>query len=369
MTHKTITVHDLHTVFQDFAPFSLQESYDNSGLQVGSYTDEIAKILCAIDITEAVIEEAKEIGADCIIAHHPLIFKKLQCVSDATYVERCVRKAIQYNIVIYCVHTNLDMVTGGVNSKICSKLGLQNTQILSPHENQLYKIITFIPHAYASKVMDAMTKAGAGHIGNYDSCSFSVRGEGRFRALHNAKPFVGKKNTVHTEEETRIEMICPEYAVKQVVETLLSHHPYEEVAYDVFRSENHDPYIGAGMIGEFEKPIHINECISLLKKIFNISHIKLTQAPYNEIKKVAVCGGSGSFLIHEALRKKADMFITADIKYHEFFMAENKMIIADIGHYESEQYTKEIFYDLVIKNFPKFAIHFSQVNTNPIKYL
>ncbi|MFW5851991.1 MAG: Nif3-like dinuclear metal center hexameric protein [Bacteroidota bacterium] len=362
-------IKELHSVFQEFAPFSLQESYDNSGLQIGDMDDDISSLLLTTDITEAVIEEAKECGADCIVSHHPLIFKKLHRISNDNFVERCVRKAIQYNIAIYCIHTNIDMVTGGVNSKIASKLGLQNTQILAPEKHTLCKIVTYVPHAYATQLKEVMAEAGAGHIGNYDSCSFTIRGEGQFRALENTQPFVGNTHTLHTEEESRIEMVCPVYAQQKVVSALLAHHPYEEVAYDIFLTENTHPNIGAGLIGEFSEPISVDSCVQLLKKTFAVPYVKISKSEFTKVSKVAVCGGSGSFLISRAQKQGADIFITADVKYHDFFLPDNKMIIADIGHYESEQFTKEIFYDLVIKKFPKFATHFSQVNTNPIKYL
>ncbi|MDA3882603.1 MAG: Nif3-like dinuclear metal center hexameric protein [Bacteroidales bacterium] len=362
-------IKELHSVFQEFAPFSLQESYDNSGLQIGDFDDEISAILCTIDITEEVIEEAHELGVDCIISHHPLIFKKLSRISSAHFVERCVRKAIQYNIAIYCVHTNIDMISGGVNSKIASKLGLHNTRILAPEKEQLCKIVSYVPHSHASLVKEVMAEAGAGHIGNYDSCSFTVRGEGQFRALENTQAFVGEPYKIHTEQESRIEMLCPVYAQQKVISALLAHHPYEEVAYDIFLTENTHPSIGAGMIGEFSEPISVESCVALLKKTFSVPYVKLCKSELKKVSKVAVCGGSGSFLISQAQKQGADIFITADVKYHDFFLPDNKMIIADVGHYESEQFTKEIFYDLVMKNFPKFATHFSQVNTNPIKYL
>lgn len=360
---------ELQKIFESFAPLSVQESYDNAGLHIGNPQDEISKILFTIDVTEAVIDEAIAVGADCVVSHHPLIFKGLQRITGATEIERCVKKAIQHSIVLYCAHTNLDSVYAGVNYKICEKLGIKNPVILAPKDNALVKIVTFVPHAHTDTVRNAMAHAGAGVIGNYDTCSFSMQGQGSFRAQEGAQPFVGNVHELHVEQETRLEMIAPLYVQSNVISALIQAHPYQEVAYDVYTLKNTHPYIGSGMIGELETSYSVTEFLSMVKSIFSVPCIRYSEASVEKITRVAVCGGAGSFLIPHAKKAKADIFITGDVKYHDFFLPENKMIIADIGHYESEQFTKEIFYEIVRKNFPKFATHFSTVNTNPIKYL
>lgn len=364
-----LKVSEILKVFDEFAPFSLQASYDNSGLLVGNKNDEITKILFTIDVTEAVIDEAIQVKADCIIAHHPLIFNGLRRLNSSNDVERSVEKAIKHSIAIICVHTNIDFVAQGVNKKIADKIGLHNQKILSPIPHTLLKIVSFVPTSHYQSVFEAMALAGAGHIGNYDMCGFSTSGYGTFRALDDAQPFVGKPHTLHTEQEQRVEMILPRYKKDAVIAALLATHPYQEVAYDIYSLENYHTQIGSGIIGDLHEKELVPDFLQRIKSIFETPCIRVTDASISKIVRVAVCGGSGSSLISHAISQQADIFITADVKYHDFFLSENKMIIADIGHYESEQYTKEIFYEIVTKKFPKFATHFSTVNTNPIKYL
>lgn len=364
-----LKIKEIQKIFEAFAPFSLQESYDNSGLLVGNPNDEISKILFAIDVTETVIDEAIQVGADCVISHHPLIFKGLRRLNNSNDIERTVAKALKKSIAIFCVHTNIDSVAYGVNKKIADKIGVCNQKVLLPASHTLLKIVSYVPHSHYHLVRDAMAQAGAGALGNYDTCSFSVLGQGTFRALDGAQPYVGDLNTLHTEQEQRIEMILPVYRKQAVISALLSAHPYQEVAYDVYALENFHSQIGSGVIGELKNPESIADFLQRVKTIFGTPCIRVNNASISQILRVAVCGGSGSFLIPHAISQHADIFITADVKYHDFFLPENKMIIADIGHYESEQFTKEIFYEIVTKKFPKFATQFSTVNTNPIKYL
>jgi dinuclear metal center YbgI/SA1388 family protein len=354
---------------ESIAPLAFQESYDNAGLIIGHPEDEISGILITLDITEEILEEAIRKNLNLIIAHHPIIFGGIKKLNGKNYIERCVAKAIKNDIAIYASHTNLDSVFGGVNSKICEKLNLRNCHILAPAPNFLKKLVTFVPTADAENVRKALFDAGAGHIGNYDSCSFNSIGTGSFRGNEQTNPYVGEKNQLHVEEETRIETIFPKHIQSKVIQALLKAHPYEEVAYDIYPLDNTYPQSGIGMIGELETPVDEVDFLMLLKNNFNCSVVKHTQLLGKPITKVAVCGGSGSTYLSMAIAKKADIFISGDFKYHQFFDAEQQLIIADIGHYESEQFTKEVFYELLTKKFPKFAVHLSEINTNPVNYL
>jgi len=354
---------------ESIAPLAFQESYDNSGLLIGNPSDEVSGILISLDITEAIIDEAISKNLNLIVAHHPIVFSGLKKLNGKNYIERCVAKAIKSDIAIYVAHTNLDSVFGGVNSKICDKLKLQNCQILAPIPGFLKKLVTFVPTADAEKVRKALFDAGAGNIGNYDSCSFNQSGLGSFRGNEQANPYVGEKNQLHFEEETRIETIFPKHVQTRVVQSLLNAHPYEEVAYDIYPLDNEFNQAGIGMIGELHSPLDEMEFLQKVKETFHCSVVKHTQLLGKPIRKVAVCGGSGSSYLSKAIAQKADVFISGDFKYHQFFDAEQQIIIADIGHFESEQFTKEVFYELLTKKFPKFAVHLSDLNTNPVSYL
>ncbi|MBN2681423.1 MAG: Nif3-like dinuclear metal center hexameric protein [Bacteroidales bacterium] len=353
-------------VIEKFAPGKLQESYDNSGIQVGNPNNEISATLICIDITEEVFEEAIRKNCNLIISHHPLIFSGLKSIAGRNSVEKIIIKAIKADINILSIHTNLDSAEKGVSNKLAEKIGLKNIRTLSPLKNQLQKLVFFIPIDNAENVRAAIFKAGAGHIGNYDSCSFNMQGKGTFRGLSGSKPFVGKSGSLHVEDEIRVETIVPEYLMGEVVRALLESHPYEEVAYDIYSLVNTNKNLGMGAIGELEQKIETEKFLSDLKSLLGTTNIRITKKVKEKINKVAVCGGSGSFLLKEAIKQGADVFISGDFKYHQFFEAENKIVIADIGHFESEQFTKEIIYDLLINNFPKFAVHLSEINTNPI---
>jgi dinuclear metal center YbgI/SA1388 family protein len=356
-------------LIEEVAPLALQESYDNAGLLVGNSQMEVNGVLVTIDITEAVITEAIEKNCNLIISHHPLIFSGLKRLVGQNEVQRCVVKAIKIDIAIYAAHTNLDNVMQGVNGKMADKIGLINRQILQPKQNSLLKLITYVPQLHSYRVREALFEAGAGHIGNYDACSFNVEGAGTFRANENAVPYVGTINELHSESETRIEVILPDYLKFKVLEALLRTHPYEEPAYDFIALQNAWNEVGAGIVGELETEEDELDFLKRLKTLFNCSAIRHTNLLGKKIKRVALCGGSGSSFLSDAIKVKADVFITGDFKYHEFFDAENRILIADIGHYESEQFTKEIFLEIISKKMPTFAVQISDIKTNPINYL
>lgn len=357
------------SIIESIAPLSYQESYDNAGLQVGNPQSEVDAVLICVDVTEAVVDEAIAKGCGLIISHHPLIFGGLKRLTGATCVERSVVKAITNNIAIYSAHTNIDTVRGGVNSMICNKIGLLHTRPLAPAKGDLVKIVTFVPTNYASPVLQAMFAAGAGSIGNYDSCSFSTSGTGSFRGNDLTHPFVGQTGNFHQECEVKLETIAPAHLQHNVVKALKEVHPYEEVAYDLVKLENTNPNAGAGMVGELATPENELDFLVRIKDVFGCQHLRHSPLLGNPIKRVAVCGGSGSFLIKNALSAHADIFITADIKYHDFFIPDNQIIVVDIGHYESEKFTKELFCDILREKNTNFAVHLTGINTNPINYL
>ncbi len=361
-------IKDIIKELEYFAPPQLQESWDNSGWQVGSSDNEVKGVLISVDVTEKVVDEASELGANLILSHHPLIFKGLKRLTGENDVERAVLKAIKNDIAIYCMHTNLDVVNKGVSYKMAERLGLRNLKTLQADVVKMKKLVTFVPTNHLEQVRQALFSVGAGRIGQYDSCGFSVEGTGSFRALEGSQPFVGEKNQLHFEQEQRFECVFPDYLTHQIVSTLKGNHPYEEVAYDIISLDLYHPEFGLGMIGEWESPIPIKDALMKVKEDFNLKSFRHSPLCCNEVKKIAVCGGSCSFLIEKA-RSLADMIITADVKYHEFFNAENKIVIADIGHFESEQFSKEIFYDIITKKFNNFAVYFSSINTNPINFI
>lgn len=361
-------IKEIVSYLDDFAPRILAEDYDNVGLLIGDYNTNVSGVLITLDVTEEVVDEAIKLNKNIIVAHHPIIFRGIKKITKSNEIERIIYKAIKNDIAIYAGHTNFDNIKAGVNGKICEKLSLQNCKIISPKKNQLLKLVAYVPVEHAEKLRQAIFDAGAGNIGDYDNASFNSEGIGTFRANDNAKPFIGKKGEVHSENEIKIETIFPIYNKGKVITALLNKHPYEEPAFDIFMLENTSKEIGSGMIGNLKEELNEEEFLAFVKETFNTGIIRHTKLKSKKIRRVAVCGGTCSFLINSAKSVKADAFITADIKYHEFFDIENSMLLLDIGHYESEQYTKEIFYELLTKNFSNFAVDLSEVDTNPIKY-
>lgn len=357
------------SIIEEFAPLSLQESYDNAGLIVGNDNDEISGILICLDSTEAIINEAIATNCNLIIAHHPIVFSGLKKLNGKTYIERTIIKAIKNNISIYAAHTNLDNAFNGVSFKMAEKLGLKNCSVLAPKSLLLKKIVTYCPVDYAETVRNALFENGAGSIGNYSACSFNLEGIGTFKGNENSTPFVGKQGQLHHENEVKIETIIPEYQLNKAISAMIKAHPYEEVAYDIYPLENKWESRGSGIIGELMEAEDEHLFLKKIKTVLQTKCIRHTSLLNKKIKRVALCGGAGSFLLPNAINASADIFITADFKYHQFFDADNQIIIADIGHYESEQYTSELFYEILTKKIPNFAVRLSEKNTNPINYL
>lgn len=363
-----MTIENVIDALEEFAPLSYQEDYDNSGLLTGNRTDEATGALLTLDCTEAVIDEAIQNNCNLVIAHHPVIFSGLKKITGSNYVERTIIKAIQNNIAIYACHTNLDNVKQGVNAKIAEKIGLTKLNILLPKQRMLKKLVTFVPPSHHESVLQALFSAGAGHIGNYSNCSFTLEGTGTFKGNDLSQPFLGKPGQLSREKEMRIESVFEAQNQNRVIRSLLQAHPYEEVAYDIYNLDNSYVQAGSGMTGELDKKTEERDFLQLVKENLNTACIKHTPLLGKPIKKVAICGGSGRFLLKSAIASGADAFITSDFKYHEYFDADKQLLLMDIGHYESEQFTPEIFYNIIKKKFTTFAVHLSEINTNPVNY-
>jgi dinuclear metal center YbgI/SA1388 family protein len=357
------------TIFlETIAPPSLQEDYDNAGLLTGNASMTCTGVLISLDCTEAIVQEAIDKKCNLIVAHHPIIFGGLKKINGKNYVERTIIKAIKNDIAIYAIHTNLDNVLHGVSGKMAEKLGLENVQILSPKKNILQKLAVFVPKENAQKLTDALFATGAGNIGNYSECSFSTTGIGTFKPEENANPTKGEIGLRDMANETKVEVIFPTWLQGQIIAVMKANHPYEEVAHDIYNLANTYQETGSGIIGNLPKAIEENEFLAKLLTIFKVKVVRHTALTGKKIQKVALCGGAGSFLINAAKAAGADVYITADVKYHEFFDADGQLLLADIGHYESEQFTIDLLFELLSDKFPNFALLKTGVNTNPVQY-
>jgi len=362
-------IKEITNYLNSIAPLQLQESYDNAGLIVGNSNHELSGILVCLDSIEEIIDEAIEKDCNLIVAHHPIVFSGLKKFTGKNYIERTIIKAIKNDIAIYACHTNLDNMQDGVNKMIADKLDLKNTRILSPKKGESFKLSVFCPTNSADQVREAMFAEGAGHVGKYSECSYNSNGLGTFLGNEGADPHVGEIGKRHNEPESKIEVMVSSWKKNNVINAMLKAHPYEEVAYDIHALENKMFTIGAGMIGELSEEMDTNVFLLSLKTSMKTNCVRHTKAHKKKIRKIAICGGSGSFLLRDAMLANADIFITGDFKYHQFFDAEEKIIIADIGHFESEQFTIELLGEKLKEKFPNFAVHFTDVNTNPINYL
>ena len=361
-------VKEITNAIEAVAPLYLQESWDNSGMQVGDPDCEVSGVLLCTDVREEIVDEAIERGANMIISHHPLLFRGLKKIVGRSYQERIVAKAIKHDITIYCAHTNMDSTVGGVNFKMAEKLGLKDVKILSPQRNTQCKLVVFVPTDYVSQVERAMCDAGAGRLGNYDSCSYKLEGVGQYRALDGASPFLGDIGGIHSEPETRVEVLVNKALCGRVVTAMIKAHPYEEPAFDIIALENEDCYAGLGVIGDVE-PQNARMFLENVKNAFEVTTVRYSGNLDREVRRIAMCGGAGSEFTGLAMSQGADVYITGDMKYHEFQGNEDRIILVDIGHYESEHYTKEIFFDIITKKKPNFAVDFATSEKNQVNYL
>ncbi len=362
-------VKEVIALLEELAPLSYSEGFDNTGLLVGDAKASVSGILVTLDTLENVVDEAIKKNCNLIVSFHPIIFSGLKKITGKTYVERVVQKAIKHDIAIFSNHTALDNSWNGVNAMICEKLGLKNRSVLIPQNETIKKLITFVPSKDAENVRNALFVEGAGSIGNYEKCSFNIEGKGSFMGNESSNPVKGKKGEIHFEAETQIGITFAKHLQNNILKVLFETHPYEEVAYEITTLENQNQHLGMGMIGEFDKAMDEKEFLKFLKETMKTDCVRHSKLLKNSIKKVAVLGGSGSFAIDAAKKAGIDAFISADFKYHDFFKAENTMLLADIGHYESEQFTKDLLHAFLKKKITSFAVLLSQINTNPISYL
>jgi len=362
-------VKEVTDILEELAPLAQAEDFDNVGLLVGNSNKKVTGILVTLDTLENVVDEAIEHQCNLIVSFHPIIFKGLKKITGSNYVERVVLKAIQNDIAIYSMHTALDNSPNGVNAKICEVLGITNSKILISQKRSIKKLTTYVPKADAQKLKDALFAAGAGNIGNYSNCSFTVDGTGSYMGGENSNPSKGEIGKLLLEKETQINVTLAVHNERNILQALFQNHPYEEVAYEVFSLDNKDQNTGMGMIGELKEPMNESDFLLFVKQKMSVSVVKHSRLLGKKVEKVAVLGGSGAFAISAAKASGADVFVTSDLKYHQFFEAEDEMVIADIGHYESEQFTKNLLVDYLTEKIPSFAIRLSESNTNPIKYL
>ncbi|MFD2823042.1 Nif3-like dinuclear metal center hexameric protein [Lacinutrix iliipiscaria] len=361
-------VQDVINYLEELSPLAYAEDFDNVGLLVGNKNNPITGILVTLDTLEAVVDEAIENNCNLIVSFHPIIFKGLKKITGKTYVERVVMKAIKHDIAIFSMHTALDNAWQGVNNMICNQLELSNRSVLIPQKQTIKKLTTFVPKTQAEIVRKALFTAGAGTIGNYTNCSFNSDGFGTYQGNENANPTIGERGITHEEAETQISVTYTKHLESQILKALFKTHPYEEVAYEIITLENTNQHIGMGMYGELKVALSETDFLNMLKAKMNTKCIRHSNLLCKPIKKVAVLGGSGSFAIQAAINSGADVLVTSDLKYHDFFSAENNIILADIGHYESEQFTKNGLVAHLTKKITNFAVVLSKTNTNPVQY-
>ncbi|WP_417799567.1 Nif3-like dinuclear metal center hexameric protein [Tenacibaculum sp.] len=362
-------IKDITNYIEQLAPLSYAEDFDNVGLLIGNYNTEVTGVLVTLDTLEETVDEAIANHCNLIVSFHPIVFSGLKKINGNNYVERVVLKAIQHNIAIYATHTALDNVNNGVSAKMGEVLGLENMKTLIPKKGIIKKLTTYVPFEEATNLREKLFEAGAGNIGNYDNCSFNVEGKGSYRGNENSNPTVGKKGELMFEKETCITVTFDSYLEGKILSALFKNHPYEEVAYEVITLDNQNQHVGMGMIGELPSAMNEKDFLLFVKETFKTGCVRHSELLNKPIKKVAVLGGSGSFAIKNALRTGADAYISADFKYHEFFKAEKRILLADVGHYESEQFTKKLLVDYLSKKFSTFAIILSEKSTNPIHYI
>ncbi|QJB41911.1 Nif3-like dinuclear metal center hexameric protein [Chitinophaga oryzae] len=362
-------IKEIIQVLEAYAPLPYQESYDNAGLIFGDPSWEVTNVLLTLDATEAVIDEAIARGCNLVVAHHPIVFGGLKKINGRSYVERVAIKAIKHDVAVYAAHTNLDNVRNGVCAQMAGRLGLERCRVLQPKTGLLKKLYTFVPADDAEKVRAALFTAGAGHIGNYSECSFNAEGQGTFKGGAGTDPYVGTPGERHFEREIKLEVIFPVYLESGIIQALLASHPYEEVAYDVVTLDNVYQQVGSGLVGELPEAMEEQAFLAWVKQQFQTGCVRYTPLKGRPVKKVALCGGAGSFLLKRAIAAGADAYISADFKYHEFFDADNQIVIADVGHFESEQFTVELFYHILTEKFRNFAPLKSTIKTNPVNYL
>src|SRR5690606_33073953 len=362
-------IKDVISTIETIAPLDYAEDFDNVGLLIGDQSTKVTGVLVTLDTLESVVDEAIEKNCNLIVSFHPIIFKGLKKINGDSYVERVIMKSIQNNIAIFSIHTALDNCLQGVNDIICNTLNISNKKILLPQKGTIKKLSTYVPLTDADTLRIALFESGAGQIGNYENCRFNINGTGTFQGNDMSNPVKGTKGEFHKEQETQISVTFQNHLESKILKSLFENHPYEEIAFEVITLDNYNQTVGIGMVGELEKEMRTQDFLQFVKKKMNVTVIKHSKITKETVKRIAVLGGSGSFAISAAKAVNADMFITSDLKYHDFFSAESDIIVVDIGHYESEQFTKNFLVDYLSKKITNFAVVLSTTNTNPVKYL
>ncbi|MFN3757266.1 MAG: Nif3-like dinuclear metal center hexameric protein [Flavobacterium sp.] len=370
-----MTIQSLLPLLENMAPTSYAEDFDNVGLLTGNLEQDITGILVCHDALENVIQEAIDTKCNVVVCFHPILFSGLKKITGSNYVEKAIILAIKHDIAIYAVHTGLDNHPEGVNKIMCKALGIENSKVLISKENYIRKLVTFtIPENFET-LRNALFEAGAGNIGNYEDCSFSSKGIGTYMGNESSNPEIGERFEFVENEEIKIEVTFEKHLESSILKALFNHHVYEEVAYEIYELKNKHQNIGLGHIGNLPKPMTEENFLKHVKDCLECGIIRHSAILGKPIERVAVLGGSGSFAIKAAIRAKADVFITSDLKYHQFYEAENQIILMDVGHFESERFTKNYIVDYLKEKMLNFApafetgrIFLSEQNTNPVKY-
>jgi dinuclear metal center YbgI/SA1388 family protein len=368
-----ITVAEIAAALEAWAPPASKLDYDNVGLQVGDARREAASVLVALDLTAAVVEEARETGADLVVTHHPLLFRPLKKLTADDPAGALALRLAEHGIAYYAIHTNLDAAPGGVSFALAGRLGLEGIRFLEPSEESLVKLVTFAPAAHAEAVRRAMAEAGAGHIGDYEACAFTIRGTGHFRPGERANPFIGEAGGAEEAvEEVRIEAEVMRWDLGRVVRAMKAAHPYEEVAYDVYPVEQPATRVGFGAVGFLQAPTTLEAFLAVVAARLDAAALRYSGDPAMPVRTVAVCGGAGASLIPRALAAGADAFVTADVTYHRFFEpldAEGRprMALVDAGHYETEALTEPLLVDWLAHHFPDLAVRKTRHRTSPMR--
>lgn len=353
------------------APPSLASSWDNVGLLIGDEEAFVSSLLISLDVNHDVIDEAVESGSNLIITHHPVIFSPIKSLNVKNYRENMIHRIIYNKINVFSAHTNLDASQYGINDFLAKKLGLRDVELLEKsYSEKLYKIAVYVPQGYEDRVRDAMISMGAGSLGNYRGCTFSTEGTGTFMPLEGSAPFIGKKGVMEYVKETRIETIASSDNLDAVVDSMLKAHPYEEVAYDVFSLLKCEKEYGFGRIGYLKSPVSLETLCNVVKQVLHIDSVDVTGPLHKEIKKVAICSGSGGDFIKRAYDAGCDAYITGDIKYHQACDARDMgLSLIDGGHFATENiYMAELYNymkeQLSRKNYDVNII-LSKKNSNP----
>ena len=362
-------IKEILSALEEMAPLAYAEDFDNVGLLVGDQESEATGVLVCHDALENIIDEAIAKKCNLVVCFHPILFSGLKKITGKNYVERVVIKAIKNDVAIYAVHTALDNHQEGVNKIFCDALGLINTKILIPKQNFIRKLVTYTIPENAEEVRNALFDAGAGRIGNYENCSFNSKGIGTYMGNEHSNPQVGERFEFVQGDEIKIEVTFEKHLENKILKALFKSHAYEEIAYEIYELQNKHQNIGLGMIGELKNPMKEKEFLLFAKEKMQADGIRHSNFIGKEVKKIAVLGGAGSFAIKNAIQAGADVFLTADLKYHQFYEAENQLLLADIGHFESERYTKNYIVEYLRKKILNFAVILSEENSNPVKYL